>query len=133
MKYYHPKKSPLTIYERKMAITIIQGYDDMCAKLDSMLQSGVVMDGMPHAKTPGDPVGSAVIRRLEKSRYVDAVNKALNEIPPEYRKIVFKWVKSGKTLAECGADYAHRNTYSHWRNRLIEYVAINAGIHEEWR
>ena len=133
MKYYHPKKSALTAYERKMAIALIQGYDQMTAQLDSLIQKGVIMDGQPKGTTPGDPVGMAVIRRSEKSRAVDVINESLLHIPPEYRDIVFLWVKSGKTLWECGGYYAHRNTYSSYKEQLLYEVATGMGWHEEWR
>lgn len=133
MKYYHPKRSALTTYERKMAITLVQGYEDMMAQLDSLIQKGVIMDGQPHGTTPGDPTGMAVLRRSEKSRYVDAVKKALLELQPEYRDVVYRWVKTGKPLTECGGEYAHRNTYSNHKERFLYTVALYAGIHEDWR
>lgn len=132
-KYYHPKKSALTTYERKMAIALIQGYDMMVAQLDSLIQKGVIMDGQPHGTTPGDPTGMAVLRRSEKSRAVDVINASLLHIPPEYRDIVFRWVKTGRTLDECGADYAHRNTYGNWKEQLLYEVATGMGWHEDWR
>ena len=133
MKYYHPKKSALTTYERKMAIALIQGYDAMVAQLDSLIQKGVVMDGQPHGTTPGDPTGAAVLRRSEKSRAIDTIKGALLHIPPEYRDIVFRWVKTGKTLDECGAEYAHRNTFSRYKEQLLYEVATGMGWHEDWR
>lgn len=132
MRNYHPKKSILTMYERKMAIAIIQGYDDMVAQLDGLINQGVVMDGQPHSSTPGDPVGMAVIRRSEKSRAVDTINEALKAIPIEYRDVVFRWVKTGQTLEECGGEYAHRNTYSRWKEVFLYEVATRMGWHEDW-
>lgn len=133
MSYYQPKKSELTAYERKMAIALIQGYDAMVAQLDSLIQKGVIMDGQPHGTTPGDPTGMAVLRRSEKSRAVDVINRARLCIPPEYRDIVFKWVKTGSTLEECGGEYAHRNTFSRWKEKLLYEVATGMGWHEDWR
>lgn len=133
MRYTHPVASLLNPYERKMAIALIQGYDDMVAQLDGLIQKGVIMDGQPHSSTPGDPVGMAVIRRSEKSRAVDTINNALKEIPLEYRDIVFRWVKTGDTLEECGGEYAHRNTFSRWKERLLLEVATGMGWHEDWR
>lgn len=132
-KYYQPKKSALTTYERKMAIALVQGYDAMVAQLDAIIQKGVVMDGQPHGTTPGDPTGMAVLRRSEKSKAVDVINAALLHIPPEYRDIVFRWVKTGNTLEECGADYAHRNTFSRYKEQLLYEVATGMGWHEDWR
>ena len=133
MRYTHPKKSLLTPYERKMAIAIVQGYDDMVAQLDGLIQKGVIMDGQPHGTTPGDPVAMAVIRRSEKSRAVDTINDALLKIKPEYRAIVFEWVKTGKPLWECGGMYKHRNTYSHYKELFLYEVATGMGWHEDWR
>lgn len=133
MRNYHPKKSKLLPYERKLAIDLIQGYDDLVARLDGIIQPGVIMDGQPHSPTPGDPVGLAVIRRSEKSREVDAIKKALKQIPVEYQQIVFLWVKTGESLTKCGGEYAHRNTYSRWKERLLYEVATNMGWHEDWR
>ena len=132
MKYYHPKSSKLLPYERRLAIDLIKGYDDMVAHLNNMIQMGIIMDGQPHSSTPGDPVGMAVIRRAEKSKPIDAINNALLTIPPEYRDIVFRWVRTGKALNKIGGDYAHRNTYSRYKEQLLYEVAKTMGWHEDW-
>ena len=132
MKYTHPKKSKLLPYERKMALALVQGYDSLQKELDDMIQNSVVMDGQPKGNMTGDPTGAAVLRRDRKRTKVEAVDKALLTIPPEYRQIVFEWVKTGKTIRECGGDYAHRNTYSNWKESFLYEVAMNYGIHEDW-
>ena len=131
----HPKKSKLLPFERKMAIGLVVGYDQIQKELDDMIQQSVVMDGQPKGNMTGDPTGAAVLRRERKRTKLEAVDKALLTIPPEYRDIVFRWVKADhkRTLVECGGEWAHRNTYSHWKEEFLYWVAVNYGIHEEWR
>lgn len=126
MKYYHPKKTMLTKHERKTAIDLVQGYDEMQAELNDMIQNSAALDGQPRGTKTSDPTGAAVLRRSKKRAGVEAVDNALLHIPPEYRETVFEWVKTGKTLIECGGDYAHRNTYSNWKEVFLTEVA--AGI-----
>lgn len=133
MRYYHPTKSKLTVYTRKMAIALVQGYDQIQRELDDMIQKSVVMDGQPKGNAIGDPTGMAVLRREKKRMQIEAVDNALLCVPPEYRKTLFLWVKTSGTLEECGGDDAHRNTYSHWKEIFLKEVATNMGWHEEWR
>ena len=135
MSNRHPKKSKLMPFERKMAIGLVVGYDQIQKELDDMIQQSVVMDGQPKGNMTGDPTGAAVLRRERKRTKIEAVDKALLCIPPEYRDIVFRWVKADNkmTLVECGGDYAHRNTYSNWKEVFLYWVAVNYGIHEDWR
>lgn len=133
MKYYQPKKSELTPYARKMAVAIVQGYDQIQKELDSMISISVSMDGQPRGTKTSDPTGAAVMRRMKKRTTIEAIDKALLCVPPEYRKTVFEWVKTGATLMECGGDDAHRNTYSNWKEVFLREVAANMGWHEDWR
>lgn len=131
MKYYQPKSSELTVYERKMAVALVQGYDQIQKELDDMIQNSIIMDGQPKGNLTGDPTGAAVLRREKKRTKIEAIDNALLTIPPEYRKTVFLWVKSGLTLEECGG-HAHRNTFSHWKEVFLKEVAVNMGWHEDW-
>ena len=133
MNSRHPKKSKLLPFERKMAIGLVVGYDQIQRELDDMIQQSVVMDGQPKGNMTGDPTGAAVLRRERKRTKIEAVDKALLTIPPEYRDIVFRWVKTGRTLDECGADSAHRNTFSRYKEQLLYEVATGMGWHEDWR
>lgn len=47
MSNRHPKKSKLLPFERKMAIGLVVGYDQIQKELDDMIQQSVVMDGQP--------------------------------------------------------------------------------------
>ena len=90
MSNRHPKKSKLLPFERKMAIGLVVGYDQIQRELDDMIQQSVVMDGQPKGNMTGDPTGAAVMRRERKRTKIEAVDKALLTIPPEYRDIVFR-------------------------------------------
>lgn len=135
MSYKHPKRSKLMPYERKMALGLVQGYEQIQRELDDLVQQSVVMDGQPKGNMTGDPTGAAVIRRERKRTKIEAVDNALLNIPPEYRAVVFKWAQNDRkmTLVECGGEWAHRNTYSHWKEEFLYWVAYNYGIHEDWR
>ena len=56
-------------------------------------------------------------------RRVEAIDAALNELPPEYRQAVFAYVASGKPYP----IIAGQATWRRWQQRFIWHVAMLLG------
>ena len=82
MSNRHPKKSKLLPFERKMAIGLVVGYDQIQKELDDMIQQSVVMDGQPKGNLTGDPTGAAVMRRERKKRGIKKLKVVYSKEEP---------------------------------------------------
>ncbi len=76
-------------------------------------------DGQPRGTAIGNTVESAAIRREKYVLMVKIVDEALEEIPEEYRRGVWRNIMNGEPYP----DDASRNTYGNHKSRFIYEVA----------
>ncbi len=119
--YQHKRDNPYflprTLYRRVLAV--IRDYRRQRQEVNDILYGThnaevVVTGGMPKS-----PVESIAIRLEKYTADIEAVEKALEKIPPEYRKAVFENISDGKRFPET----AHYNTWLRWRKRFVWLVA----------
>ncbi len=117
-KLYLPKD---VFYE---TIWIIRGYDRRKQRLKDIIDEQPD-PRQPHVKggMPDSPVHSKASRRERDRDIVAAVDKALQQIPKEYRKGVWDKVVHQKKYP----DDADPSTYSRYRSMFIIQTAINLG------
>ena len=72
----------------------------------------------------GNPTEQKAIKLLELDKECEAVSKAIDKLPDEYRKPILNNICYGSPYPYT----AHRNTYSYWRTKLLNYVAQGLGL-----
>ena len=118
-KYYLPK----TLY--RGVISVIKDYERMSSEADDILFGTPNKDIVSFGGIPGKPTEQAAIRLAQYTNELEAIEKALEQIPEEYRKAVFRNVAFGERFpAEC-TSY---KTWLRWRKRFIYYCAQNLGL-----
>lgn len=120
----NPYYLPNSLY--RLMLATVRDYDRLCFERDNILHGGSSAgDGMPR----GTDVGRPTERKAEKLEYIDrqidAIDKALQRIPQEYRLHIFDNIRYGKTYP---VDYACRKTWSRWNIRFLRGVAENLKI-----
>lgn len=116
----NPYYLPNSLY--RLMLAIVRDYDRKCAERDCILYGSAANDGMPRGTETGRPTERKA-EKLEKiDRQIDAVDKALTEIPQEYRMHIFDNVRYGYPYP---LDYAGKNTWSRWRVHFLHSVAKN--------
>ena len=123
MRNYQPKHNnpyflPHNLYMH--VLYLVRDYDRMKAQQNNILFASSAPDGMPGGNQAGDPTGNKALQMSFLSGQIQAIERALDKIPPEYRKGVFDNVRYG------GWPYgvpAHRNTWSKWRTRFVYWIA----------
>lgn len=117
----NPYKTPHNLYMRMLYL--VRDYERIKAERADILCSSPAHDGQPHTGL-SNPTENKAIKLAMLSQDCEAVEKALQDVPEEYRKGIMDNI--------CyGAPYpytAHRNTYSYWRTRLLNTVAKNLNI-----
>lgn len=132
MSDYYPKGTPLPKYIYKRTLDTIRGYDAMVEEMKDLAYSDAPADGMPRGTDTGDPTYSAASRRARLSREVEAINAAVETVRPEYREVAFKSLKDAMPLYKIpGAEYAHPDTWTRYRQQIIYYTAVYLGWYEE--
>lgn len=122
MKEYQPKKErqyllPHNTYME--VIYIIRSYHTLKRECADILVSSPDRDEGPSGSGISNAPLAYVIKTEERTRRIDAVDKAMEKIPPEYRRGVFDNIVYRKPYP---ADAA-RKTYSRYKQRLIYYTA----------
>ena len=78
-------------------------------------------DGMPTGQGfTGDPTFRKVAKMEDIRRVTDAIEKALEEIPKEYRKGVWENIQFQKRFP----DDADRTTYGRYKSKMVYGVAV---------
>lgn len=122
MREYQPKreypyKLPKAVYYQ--ALYAVRDYDRVKREYNTMLGLSASPDGQPRSTAPGDPTGRLAIRRTELSDRLTAIDRALCEIPKEYRRGVANNVMYGSPYPYM----ASIATWSRWRRKFLYFVA----------
>ena len=80
------------------------------------------LDGMPRGSGTSDTTADKAMRILALDGDIDAIEKALNTIRPEYRHSVMTLIMTGKVPLNA---YASRRTVGRWKAKLLYTVAKN--------
>lgn len=118
---YQPKKKnpyflETTLY--KATLAIIRDYERIKREYDDAIYSSP-QPGQPSGSGIGDPVNRAAVKRLKMEERLKAVERALTEIPEEYRRGIMDSIVYD-TRYPRDAD---RSTYSKWKRRFVYKVA----------
>ncbi|MBR6617953.1 MAG: hypothetical protein IKL00_08820 [Oscillospiraceae bacterium] len=117
----NPYKLPHNLYMRMLYL--VRDYERIRSERDDILHGTPDHDGVPHAGY-GSPTESRGIMLANMGGSCDAIDKALKDVPPEYRKGVWNNI-----CYQCPYPTdAGEATYKRWRCRFIYNVAKN--LHE---
>ncbi|MBO5163231.1 MAG: hypothetical protein J6B75_02130 [Ruminococcus sp.] len=126
MRDYQRKKNnsyklPHNLYMRMLYL--VRDYERIKSQRADILHSTPVNDGQPHTSL-SNPTEIKGIKLAMLDNECSAIEKALDDIPQEYRKGIIDNICYGSPYPYT----AHRNTYSYWRTRLLNMVAKNLNI-----
>lgn len=122
MKEYQPKKQRQYVLPHNTymeCIYIIRSYDALKQECADILVSSPAPDNGPSGSGISNQPLSYVIKTEERTRRIDAVDKALKKIPKEYRRGIMENIIYRKPFPSIAA----RSTYSFWKQQLIFHVA----------
>ena len=103
----------------------IRDYDRMKDEADAILEeSPPPPNGQPKGQKQGDEVASKAARREEYLRKTRAIEDALDLVPPEYRRGVWKSV----VYYDPFPIDADRTTYARWKSKFVYECAYRLGI-----
>jgi len=115
-------KLPKEVYMQ--TLWFVRTYPRMKEELSAQIGRSHKMDGQPRGTQPGDPTAATAIQCAELSAKIAAVDRALQEIPEEYRSGIFQNVVYRIPYP----SYAAPNTWKQYRRRFLFRVARNAGF-----
>lgn len=128
MRDYQPKKSnpyylPPTLYRR--ALALVRDFPRMTSeRMEIIYASPEPLPGGSRNHV-GDPTAAKAIRIENLEEDIRVIEKALEQIPLEYRRGVLDNILYGERREVIeGAGSA---TWSRWRARFLYYVARNRG------
>ena len=126
MKDYQPKYKN-KYYLRKglyqKTLAFVRDYDGMRQdRINIIHGTSSALDGMPRGSGTSDTTADKAMRILALDSDIDAIEKALNTIPPEYRSSVMTLIMTGKVPFNA---YASRRTIGRWKAKLLYLVAKN--------
>lgn len=105
---------------RQRALWLIRDYPNIKAKVEDMDGFGSgSSDGGPRSTVPHSSTQDVAIRRAELSWQLDIVEKAMQQIPEEYRAGVWNNIVKRERFP----DTASFKAWKRWRQRFIWYVA----------
>lgn len=107
---------PRTLYRRVLAV--IRDYDRQREEINNILYGTAEHDGLSSG-VPGKPTENAAMRMMQYTGDVEAVERALETIPEEYRMGVLDNIRYGDRFP-CTAHY---KTWLRYRQKLIYEVA----------
>ena len=120
MKEYQPKSSKLSHTAYMLTVYFIRGHDERQAEYASVIGIGSVpQDVMLHGTIKSDPTALQAEKLIKLGKKIDAVERALQRIPEEYRNGVYSSIAYRTPYP----DYANKNTWTRWRISFITYVA----------
>ena len=103
-----------------IALYTVRDYDRLCGEYQDILYSSAPSaDGQPRGTRMGAPTEQKAERIAEVSEKLDAIERALNQLPEEYRQPVFNNVRYNRPYPYT----AGVSTWSRWRRRFLFYVA----------
>ena len=126
MKDYQPKYKN-KYYLRKglyqKTLAFVRDYDGMRQdRINIIHGTSSALDGMPRGSGTSDTTADKAMRILALDGDIDAIEKALNTIPPEYRSSVMTLIMTGKVPFNA---YAHRTTIWRWKSKFLYLTAKN--------
>ena len=125
MKEYNPQKPREYHLEQYLYLRVlhtVRDYPRMIEKVNEVLYGGGNNDGMPNSNDVSKPTEKKAIAIAETQDTLNAIDKALKQIPIEYRHYIFENVVYGTAYP---LDYADKSTWSRWRVRFLYFVAEN--------
>lgn len=118
----NPYRLPHNLY--MCVLYHIRDYDRLQAERREILLASPDNDGQPHGGTAHSVTESKALRLLKLDEACDAVERALQMIPPEYRKGVLNNICYGARYPlDAGAE-----TYGRWRRRMLYWTAKYMGL-----
>lgn len=128
MRNYNPQKPKEYHLEQSLYLRVlhtVRDYPRMIEKVNEVLYGGGSNDGMPKSSDVGKPTEKKAIAIAETQDTLNAIDKALKQIPIEYRHYIFENVVYGTAYP---LDYADKSTWSRWRMRFLYFVAVNLNL-----
>lgn len=129
MRDYQPKRNnpywlPSAVYFQ--SLYAVRDYDRLRNEYDIILHGSPpsVGDGQPRGTKPTDPVERKAEKLAGISEKLSAIERALDQLPQEYRRGVFNNVRYGTRYPYTASD----GTWSRWRRRFLYFVANNLHI-----
>lgn len=122
MKEYQPKKHRQYVLPHNTymeVLYIIRSYDTLKRECADILVSSPDPDDGPSGSGISNQPLAYVIKTEERTRRIDAVDKAMEKIPPEYRRGVYENIAYRKPFPSDAA----RATYSRYKQRMIYHTA----------
>lgn len=118
-KDYKPRAVKLPYDEYMIALWYIRGYNRRKEEERAILEeSAAPSDGMPRGSGVSDPVEDKAMKRIRLREQNEIVDRALLNIPPEYRRAIWENVVYRKPYPQT----ANKNTFSMWRVRFVTDV-----------
>lgn len=118
-KDYKPRAVKLPYDEYMISLWYIRGYNRRKEEERAILdESAAPSDGMPRSTDISDPVEDKALKRIRLREQNEIVDRALMDIPPEYRRAIWENVVYRKPYPQT----ANKNTFSLWRVRFITAV-----------
>ena len=113
---------PYSLYRR--AIFLVRDYDRMAAEKANIILATAYSDSPGRSNRTSSPTEAKAVKLLKIDEDMDAIKRALQKIPPEYRDGVFDNIRYGIIPVKVPA---HRNTWSKYRKRFLFFVAEEKG------
>ena len=125
MRDYQPKKNNKYLLPKSLYIATLAFIRDHERKLEEyemiVQETKRRSDGMPRGSGKSSPTERDGIRMAELKDSIDAVERALADIPEEYRKGIWENIVRAKRYP----DDADRSTYARHKQKFIFSVAAN--------
>lgn len=123
MGEYNSKKPKEFHLENSLYLRVlytVRDYPRIIENIDDILYGNKKTEGSGKSGI-GKPTETKAVKFAEQMNVKNAIDKALERIPTEYRKQVFENIVHKKAFP----DYADRTTWSRWRMRFLYFVAEN--------
>ena len=115
----NPFLLPKNLY--RQILYLIKDYDRIKLLWEEELYTTPRSDGGPRGSHATDPTFSKAVRRIRLEEDLKAMDKALEQIPEEYREHVINHARYSIPFP----DWANRKTWSKYQSKYIYHVAEN--------
>jgi len=115
----NPYVLPENLY--RQILYLIKDYDRIKLQWSEELYTSPGRDGGPRGSRISDPTFSKALKRLRLEEDLKAMDKALTQIPEEYREHVINHSRYGIRFP----DWADRKTWFKYQSKYIFHVAEN--------
>lgn len=105
----------------KQTLCLIRDYPRLKEEYKDVIEGRHFQEGGGKSSKPGDPTGTLACRIESIHDRIVAVEKALTDIPEEYRNGIWKNIAYDTRFP----DDADRTTYGRWKARYVWQVAYN--------